>query len=184
MRTRAGYTGGAKKNPTYYSLGNHTEAMQVDFDPTIISFDEILTLFWQSHNPSARAWSAQYKNALWVHNDEQAALAEASKARLAEEKSSRFFGRGIHTEILPLDTFYLAEEYHQKYMLRRAKSIWNELMAIYPHDMDWINSTAAARLNGYVGGQGSTKQLDGEIELLGLSVEGQDKLRQIVRGRW
>jgi len=69
-------------------------------------------------------------------------------------------------------------------MLRRAKSIWNELMAIYPNDMDWINSTAAARLNGYVGGQGSSKQLEDEIELLGLSADAQEKLRQIVRGRW
>lgn len=158
--------------------------MQVDFDPSVISYEEILTLFWQGHNPSSRAWSAQYKAALWVHNEEQAALAEASKARLVDEKSGRFFSRGIHTEILSLEIFYLAEEYHQKYMLRRAKAIWGELMAIYPNDMDWINSTAAARLNGYVGGQGSTKQLEDEIELLGLSAATQDELRQIVRGRW
>lgn len=184
IRTRVGYTGGTKLNPTYYSLGNHTESLQIDYDPSIISFEEILSKFWQSHEPTARAWSSQYKAALFFHNQEQQDAAVESKTHLAENKKGRFLSRNIHTEILPAQEFYLAEDYHQKYMLRRAQTIWDELMQIYPEMMDWVNSTAAARLNGYVGRYGTSQQIEDEIESLGLSNEAQSQLQQIVRGRW
>lgn len=165
-------------------MGNHTESLQIDFDPSQISYGEILTHFWQSHDPTARAWSAQYKAALFVHDPEQATVAEASKEELAETKKGRFFARGVQTEILPAETFYLAEEYHQKYMLRRATLIWDELMQIYPSMSEWLNSTAVARLNGYVSGYGNGVQLQEEIHSLGLSTAAQENLRQMVRGRW
>ena len=145
-RTRVGYTGGHKLNPTYYSLGNHTEAFQVDFDPGRISFEELLDIFWDSHNPTRGAWSSQYKAALWVHNDQQAELAEASKERIAREKTGKWFNRKIQTEILPAEMFYLAEDYHQKYLAQHAPRIWGDILEIYRNNpMGWINSTAAAR---------------------------------------
>ncbi len=161
-------------------MGDHTETLQIDYDPTQIFFEELLDIFWQSHNPTRRTWSAQYKAAIFVHNEEQAALARASKAQLAAEKSGRWFGNTIHTEILTAETFYLAEDYHHKYMLQHAQGLWGEVLAIYPETADWINSTAAARLNGYVGGHGTLTQLDNEIESLGLSLQQQDELRRTV----
>lgn len=181
VRTRVGYTGGKKANPTYYSLGNHTETLQIDYDPTVITYDELLAIFWSSHNPTRGSWSQQYKAAVFVHNDRQLRQAERSKTAISEEKTGRFFNRTIHTEIIPASTFYLAENYHHKYLLQHSPQIWAEIVEIYRRPVDWINSTAAARLNGYVGGYASVNQLEEEINSLGLSSVAQAHLWKTVR---
>lgn len=169
-------------NPTYYSLGDHTETLQLDFDPAQISYEQLLDIFWDSHNPTRGAWSRQYKAAVFVHNEAQAQLAQASKARIASEKTGRWFNRHIQTEILPAETFYLAEDYHQKYMLQHSPRLWGDILGIYRDDMmGWVNSTAAARLNGYAGGYGSAAQLTEEIDSLGLSASAQEYLWQTVQ---
>ena len=133
--------------------------------------------FWDSHNPTQGAWSRQYKAAVFVHNEEQARLAEASKAWIAAEKTSRWFNRDIRTEILPAERFYLAEDYHQKYLLQNSPRLWGDILATYrDNPLGWINSTAAARLNGYVGGYASAAQLAEEIDSLGLSAPAQEYL--------
>jgi peptide-methionine (S)-S-oxide reductase len=182
IRTRVGYTGGKKLNPTYYSLGDHTESLQIDFDPAQMTYEQLLDIFWDSHNPTRGAWSTQYKAAVFVHNEAQARLADASKTRIASEKTGRWFNRTIHTEILPAETFYLAEDYHHKYLLQHSPRLWGDILEIYGDDMmGWINSTAAARLNGYVGGYASAEQLAEEIDGLGLSEPAQAYLWQTVR---
>ncbi|MCB0209289.1 MAG: peptide-methionine (S)-S-oxide reductase [Anaerolineae bacterium] len=181
MCTRVGYTGGKKDNPTYYSLGDHTETLQIDYDPAVITYDELLAIFWSSHNPTRRMWSQQYKAAIFVHDDRQRRQAERSKAAISEEKVGRFFNRTIHTEIIPASTFYRAENYHHKYLLQHSPQIWDEIREIYHKPSDWINSTAAARLNGYVGGYGTLGQLEEEIDILGLSPIGQKQLWKIVQ---
>jgi len=169
-------------NPTYYSLGDHTESFQVDYDPAQISYQQLLDVFWDSHNPTRGAWSRQYRAAIFVHNETQTLLAEASKARLASEKTGKWFNREIQTEILPAETFYLAEDYHQKYLLQNSPRIWGDILEIYGDEMmGWINSTAVARLNGYVGGYASVAQLTAEIDSLGLSPLAQEYLWQVVR---
>jgi peptide-methionine (S)-S-oxide reductase len=159
-----GYSGGTKKHPTYRSLGDHTETVEVDYDPTQISYGELLKVFWASHHPGSAAWSRQYMNAIFYHNDEQKRLAEESKARVAAQT-----GRPVQTAILPATEFTLAEDYHQKYYLRQAGEIFRELSHYYPDSKDLVNSRAAARLNGYVAGYGSPAQLQEELPDLGLS---------------
>ncbi|MCB0167702.1 MAG: peptide-methionine (S)-S-oxide reductase [Anaerolineae bacterium] len=181
VRTRVGYTGGKKVNPTYYSLGNHTETLQIDYDPTVITYDELLAIFWNSHNPTRGSWSQQYKAAVFVHNDRQLRQAERSKTAISEEKTGRFFNRKIHTEIIPASTFYLAENYHHKYLLQHSPRIWADILEIYRRPADWINSTAAARLNGYVGGYSTLAKLEEEIDSLGLSSAAQADLWKTVR---
>ncbi len=180
-RTRVGYTGGTKQNPTYYRLGDHTETLQIDYDPARVTYAQLLDRFWNSHNPTRRSWSRQYKAAVFVHNGEQERLALETRDQLAGEKTGRFFNRNIHTEILTAETFYLAEDYHHKYLLQHSPKLWSEILDIYRDPAGWINSTAAARLNGYVGGYGTMAQLDEEIDSLGLSAAGQEELRTIVR---
>lgn len=175
MRTRVGYCGGSKKSPTYYRLGNHTEAFQVDFDPEKLSYAELVRMFWNGHNPCRQAWSTQYKSAVFVGSESQRKTAEDSRARL-EKKLGK-----IHTEILPLAEFYLAEDYHQKYLLQNHAELIQEFRAIYPKFSDFLNSTAAARVNGYLGGQGTPAQLQEELDQLGLSEKGQKLLRARVR---
>ena len=141
----------------------------------------MLEIFWDSHNPTRGAWSTQYKAALWVHNEQQAGLAEISKEQIAKAKTGKWFNRNIHTEIIPASTFYLAETYHQKYLLQNSPKFWGEIIDIYRDSEEWINSTAAARLNGYVGGYGTLDQLEEEIDRLGLPETRQEELRRIVQ---
>ena len=154
--------------------------MQIDYDPAQISYQALLDIFWESHNPARKSWSQQYKAAVFVHNAEQRALAEASKTQISAEKTGRFFNRTIHTEILPAETFYLAEDYHHKYLLQSSPEYFGEITSVYAKMEGWINSTAAARLNGYVGGYGTLAQLETEIDLLGLSERRRDQLRRLV----
>jgi peptide-methionine (S)-S-oxide reductase len=171
VRTRVGYSGGTKKQPTYRRLGDHTETVQVDYDPTKISYETLLEVFWSSHHPGSPSWSRQYMNVIFYHNEEQKRLAEASKARVAAKT-----GGQVHTAILPATEFTLAEDYHQKYYLRQASGLWRELSGFYPDLKNLVNSTAAARMNGYVAGYGSVDQLEEELPGLGLSPEAGQQL--------
>jgi methionine-S-sulfoxide reductase len=175
IRTRVGYCGGTLKDPTYHNLGDHTESIQVDYDPSKISFEQILDRIWRSHNPCSTAWSRQYMSAIFYDGEAQKKAIQASKARMEEK-----LGKPVMTAILPLGKFYLAEDYHQKYELRGTAELMREFAAIYPDAKDFVNSTAAARVNSYIGGSGSKEQLQAEIELLGLSPEGKKVLQKYV----
>jgi hypothetical protein len=137
--------------------------VEVDFDPTVISYQELLDVFWASHVPAFPSWSRQYMNVIFTHNDEQKRLAEESKAWIAAKSGE------VHTAILPATEFTLAEDYHQKYYLRHIPGLWRELSRFYPDLTSLVNSTAAARMNGYVAGYGSLGQLEEELPGLGLS---------------
>lgn len=174
VRTSVGYAGGVKENPTYYSLGGHSETIQIDYDPTQISYEELLDVFWDSHNPTMAPFSPQYKSIIFYHNEEQRRLAIEAKEREESELKTRIF-----TEIVPFSKFYLAEAYHQKYYLRQEPDIMKELSAIYPANLDLIASTAAARLNGYAGGYGEAETLQKGLSQFGLSEAVNKKLLEI-----
>ncbi len=110
IKTRVGYSGGTKKNPSYYDLGDHTETVEITFDLKIISFEELLKHFWKEHDPTEQQVT-QYKSAIFYQNDEQKKLAEKSKKEVEQK-----LGRKVATEILKAGTFHQAEEYHQKYL--------------------------------------------------------------------
>jgi peptide-methionine (S)-S-oxide reductase len=178
VRTRVGYTGGTKTNPTYHDLGDHTETIQIDFDPTQVSYRELLDIFWNSHSPITRAFSKQYSSIIFYHNVEQKRLAIETRDREAAKIQA-----AIYTEIVPFSHFYIAEYYHQKYMLQLEPSLIKEFELMYPLPSDLIDSTAAARVNGYLGGHGSHKGLQVEIHDLGLSQPARTKLLNRVRAR-
>ncbi len=162
-----GYAGGSKPNPTYYDLGNHSETLQVDYDPRKASYRELLEVFWSTHVPTRSAWSTQYASLIMYHDEEQRRLAEESK-RAYEART----GKRVHTRIVPAGDFYLAEDYHQKYVLRGAPRLTAEYSSIYPDWRHLVDSTAAARVNGYLGGFGSRSNLERNLDRLGLSEEG------------
>lgn len=118
----AGYSGGHTPNPSYKDVCSHTtghaEVVQVTFDSRKISYDQLLDVFWQIHNPTqvnrqGPDVGTQYRSAIFVHSPEQQAIAEKSKAALA---ASGKLQRPIATEITTAGPFYRAEEYHQKYL--------------------------------------------------------------------
>jgi methionine-S-sulfoxide reductase len=158
VRTRVGYAGGTLENPTYHNLGDHTETIQVDYDPTQLSYEQLLEVYWDSHNPTRQPWSRQYMYMIFYHNSEQRALAMESKQ--TEEAS---LGCQVYTEILPFSEFYLAEDYHQKYHLQQVPDFMEELASIYPNFADFMDSTAVARINGYVGGHVTFHELQEQL---------------------
>lgn len=164
MRTRVGYTGGKAKHPTYAKLADHTEAIQVVYDPRKVSYQTLLSVFWAAHNPTTKAWSNQYKAAVYVHNAAQRRLAEQS----LEVQQRQHKGKSIHTQILPATFFTRAEDYHQKYYLRRQRELFRELRSLYASTRALVDATLTARLNAYVGGYASREQVQ-EV-LAGLSV--------------
>lgn len=124
LSTVVGYTGGTTENPTYESvcshMTGHAEAVQITFDPEIISYDELLEKFWSIHNPTQKNrqgpdLGTQYRSVIFTHSEEQKKKAEASKEQL--EKSG-IWKEEIATEIVPATPFYRAEEYHQQYILK------------------------------------------------------------------
>ena len=162
LRTRVGYAGGVKDKPTYRDLGDHTEALQVEFDPRVISYEKILELFWQDHDPWQRSWSTQYKSVLWTHGDEQARQAEASVAKLAARRD----GVRPRTEVKAAGTFWLAEAYHQKYALRSRGALMVKVFGLDASDEAIMNSTLAARLNGWLSGYGTPEEIQTELARL------------------
>lgn len=179
MRTRVGYAGGTTRDPTYRSIGDHAEAFQVDYDPRRISFEDLMEIFWTSHDPRRTSWSTQYKAAVFVQDIEQRCVAERSRDRLAA-----VLGATVKTEIIDAPRFYLAEDYHQKHRLRGARTLMAEFAQMYPRDLDFIDSTAAARVNGYLDGNGSLERLKDEIDSFGLSEGARDKLLECVARRY
>ena len=160
VRTRVGYAGGTKQSPTYRDLGDHTETVQIDYDPARIAYSELLDAFWTGHDPMRRSWSRQYASIIFYHTEEQRKLAEETKARMKGT---------VYTEIVPYSGFTLAENYHQKHSLQQYAEFMEELRRIYPSPGEFVASTAAARLNGHLGGEGSYEALMRDIDHLGLS---------------
>jgi peptide-methionine (S)-S-oxide reductase len=124
--TRVGYTGGELKNPTYKDVCSdhtgHAEAVEVDYDPAKVKYDDLLQVFWENHDPTqlnrqGPDFGSQYRSAIFYHSPEQEQAARASKEKL--EKSGRF-SRSIVTQIVPAVTFYEAEDYHQQYLEKRG----------------------------------------------------------------
>jgi peptide-methionine (S)-S-oxide reductase len=173
-----GYSGGTRKNPTYHSLGDHSETLQIDYDPSQVSYPQLLAIFWAAHSPQDQSWSRQYRNVLFYHDEEQKRLALESKIQVEAKVKGK-----VLTEILPAAEFYLAEDYHQKYYLRGESSLLKEFKAIYPKELDFVNSTAAARANGFMSGYGDLDLLKAEVNLYGLSAGAQKRLIEIASSR-
>lgn len=126
LSTLAGYSGGATANPTYEQVCSnrtgHAEVVEVSYDPSQVSYSDLLNVFWANHDPTqlnrqGPDFGTQYRTVIFYHDDEQKQRALESKAAL--EKSGRF-RNPIVTEITPATEFYPAEDYHQEYLAKRG----------------------------------------------------------------
>ncbi len=141
LSTLVGYTGGHTVDPTYRDVCSHgtghAEALQVEFDPDVVSFDQLLEVFWAMHDPTQVNRQGpdvgdQYRSAIFTHSPEQQAAAEASR-----DRAQARFARPIASEITPASTYYPAEEYHQR-VLRQERA-----PAVLPRDP--VGDAARAR---------------------------------------
>ena len=126
--TAAGYEGGKLENPTYEDVCSHTtghaEVVEVSYDPELISYEQLLDVFWGKHDPTQlnrQGWDVgdQYRSVIFFHDEEQREAAEGSKAEL---EASGSYKRPVVTQVEPAQTFYRAEEYHQQYLEKQGRS--------------------------------------------------------------
>ena len=126
--TQVGYTGGVTENPTYQQVctgrTGHAESIQIEYDPSQISYDELLLIFWSNHNPTTLNQQGpdigeQYRSAVFYHDADQEVSARNIKEKL-QDQALKKFGKKILTEITPVKVFYPAEDYHQQYLLKNG----------------------------------------------------------------
>ncbi len=126
ISTRVGYIGGKTENPTYKEVctdrTGHAEAVEVEYDPAKISYERLLQVFWENHDPTqlnrqGPDWGTQYRSAIFFHSPEQEAAARKSKEEMA--KSGRY-SKPIVTQIVAAPAFFEAEDYHQQYLEKRG----------------------------------------------------------------
>ncbi|MGA7909695.1 MAG: peptide-methionine (S)-S-oxide reductase MsrA [Candidatus Sulfotelmatobacter sp.] len=126
LGTRVGYTGGRTDNPTYKEVctdnTGHAEAVEVDYDPAKVAYNDLLKVFWENHDPTqvnrqGPDWGTQYRSAIFFHGPQQEAAARASKEAI--EKARRY-SKPIATQIVPAVKFFEAEDYHQQYLEKRG----------------------------------------------------------------
>ena len=124
--TRVGYTGGNFADPTYKDVCSdrtgHAEAVEVEYDPAKISYESLLKVFWENHDPTqlnrqGPDWGSQYRSAIFFHSREQESAARISKEQL--DKSGKY-SKKVVTQIVPAAIFYPAEDYHQQYLEKRG----------------------------------------------------------------
>lgn len=182
LATRVGYAGGIKDHPTYHDLGDHREAVEVTFVPSVVSYDELLDVFWSgqpNHIPSGP--EPRVHLAILPIGPAQLAAAERSKSELRRHR-----GETVFVDIVPDPEFWPAERMHQKFTLQRSQAA---LLTEWAHRPPFVNagdpfdalmrSTAAARLNAWLGPYGNDDDLVRAAADLGIHAE---KLRGLLDG--
>ncbi|WP_306055871.1 peptide-methionine (S)-S-oxide reductase [Natronococcus wangiae] len=173
-RTRVGYAGGTEPDPTYFSLGDHAEVVQIEYDPAELSYEDLLEVFWTNHDWSTPAHKRQYRGVVLACDDEQYETARRERTALADRA-----GRSATTDVERLEGFTPAEPYHQKYELRSTPAVGDELETLYGDG--FVDSTVVARLNGFVAGYGESTRRDELLAALDLPAPLLDELRRRVR---
>ncbi|KAG5673423.1 hypothetical protein PVAND_003472 [Polypedilum vanderplanki] len=166
LRTVVGYSGGSMKDPVYRNLGDHTEVIEIHYDPKQVNYERLLSLFWNNHEYGLTTKiKKQYASRIFYHNDEQKRIAEENRTKEQKIRSNET----IITTVEPATTFYPAEDYHQKYRLQAHKKLASEL-GLGPNESKLLQTShVGAKLNGYLVGVGGSKQFLEEASGLGLN---------------
>ncbi len=170
MRTRVGYAGGTTADPTYTDLGDHAESIELEYDPELLDFDDLLALYWEGVSAASTSCT-QYAPIIFWHDEEQRAQAQASWEAQGEPELS----------FMEAGTFHPAEDYHQKYILKRFEPVYQDFQRMYPEHEDIVRSTAAARCNGILAGKGTWEELGDELDSYGLGDEARALIESYLR---
>ncbi|NMO94344.1 peptide-methionine (S)-S-oxide reductase MsrA [Paenibacillus lemnae] len=182
LSTRTGYAGGTLDNPTYRQMGDHSETVEVTFDPGLITYLELVEQFWNHHNPDSinDYKGRQYRSMLLYNGEAQREVI----AKVLEERSRTGGGKPA-TEIVPYTSFYPAEERHQKYYLKRFPDALEKLETLYASHEDMLSSTLAARLNGLAKGFTNREIILQEVRQWDIADDERDHIMSLIRSmRW
>lgn len=160
-------------------MGDHTEAISIDFDPSVISYEKLLAHFWNGHRCNSVNSSTQYMNAVFYQNDSQHSIAKKSLTQHITKLGIN--SADVQTKILPVRQFTYAERYHQKYYLRRGSDIRSFLENTYTDAKSLADSTVATRLNAYLGtgARRNWTNFREELPQYGLPDNLEEKVRKI-----
>ncbi|MFB6357390.1 MAG: peptide-methionine (S)-S-oxide reductase [bacterium] len=158
VRTRVGYAGGDKENPTYHELGDHTEALQLEYDTEEFPYIQLLNEIFSRHDPGENTAHRQYQNVIWYHDEAQQQTIE----HYVDTRLDKFDSTGdMATRVEPLEQFWRAEQYHQKYYLQKQAKFMDAFNN-YSAD-EFTDSTLAGRLNGIIAGNPTSPELFEEV---------------------
>ncbi|QAY67260.1 peptide-methionine (S)-S-oxide reductase MsrA [Paenibacillus protaetiae] len=182
IRTRTGYAGGTSADPNYRRMGDHTEVVEVDYDPAAIPLAKLLKLFWDSHNPvNINGYKGRQYQSLLLYRNE----AQLAEALMVLEQLSAGGKLKPETEIRLYDRFFIAEDRHQKYDVKRYPHAVELLERLYPPGQRWEHGTLAARLNGLAKGYTSLQRVIAEMEQWPADAEEKSRLIRLVKQiRW
>ncbi|GGG66928.1 peptide-methionine (S)-S-oxide reductase MsrA [Paenibacillus radicis (ex Gao et al. 2016)] len=178
IRTAVGYAGGTTPDPTYREMGDHSETVQLQYDSNQLAFQQLVELFWQSHNPiNINGYKGtQYMSLLFYNCEEQEEVIRhviQNRINLGYEQPE--------TRITRYTEFYPAEERHQKYYLQRYPDAIEKLSALYPDKQELFRSTLAARLNGLAKGYTSMERIRSELEDWNIGPDERKELLELLR---
>ncbi|KOR23908.1 peptide-methionine (S)-S-oxide reductase [Clostridium sp. L74] len=175
VKTYVGYTGGNTLLPTYNSMGDHLETLEIYYDSSKITFENLLMVFEKNHNYTVRPNLLQYNSAIFYNNESEKEVCLIWKRNKGDE-----LNKEILTNISPIKKFYYAEFYHQKYYVQLEPVIMSNLRSMFSTGNDLISSPLCHKLNAYLGGYNTFKNLNKEIKDFNLSQDAKNRLLSIV----
>lgn len=180
LRTRVGYSGGRSTNPSYKVVDLHTEVVEIDYDPDVISYEDLIDVFFSAHNETLRPYDQRVKSLIFYRNDEEY---EIAKTKLDAIRQATPEEESVYTELKAFEVFYLAEPEHQNRSLKLETSLYKELKQIFETEEDMLLSILVSKLNGYIYGYGD---MEGATELLdksGLSEASKNRVIEVIENR-
>lgn len=171
-----GYAGGVIPEPTRKNMLDHTETVQLEYDPKTIAYQQLVRHFFQSHNPNRKPYrDREYISLILYHNERQKELAEKGKLQREE-----IVGSFLQTEISSYKDFTMAEDRQQKWHIKRNKKALEQLKQLFPKEECLMHSTIAARMNGLAKGFGSREVVKKEIENRNIDEKSKEELMTII----
>lgn len=180
LRTRVGYSGGKSTNPSYKVVDLHTEVVEIDYDPEIISYGELIDIFFSSHNETLRPYDQRVKSLIFYRNDDEY---EIAKMKLNTIRSNTPEEESVYTELKAFQVFYLAEPEHQNRSLKLETSLYDELKQIFETEDRVLLSILASKLNGYIYGYGTLEGAEALLTQSGLSEASKARVIDVIQNR-
>ncbi len=163
VRTRVGYAAGSTPDVNYRNIGDWMEAIQIDYDPAKVRYEDLLAIFFAEHDACEAPWKRQYASGIFFHDATQESIARAALAAWRNPDGAKPVSE------VGAAVFVTAEDYHQKYYLRQTRPLGDPLRKLFgASESAFRESTAVARVNGYLAGHGTAADLTRELPDLGL----------------